>query len=158
MKRKSYEKYNDQLEKILKEKFKDLTMEEIEKLPVEVLKVNTPIDDNAKEESIRVKEKINKRHFEFLREKRKIEKNRLVFNSKRVLKILTEDEILENIEKVSQSEKVTITLLQRSFNISYPKASNMLDKLIDYGIVLKNEKTILDRDRLKACLNETFAF
>lgn len=158
MKRKSYEKYNDQLEKILKEKFKDLTMEEIEKLPVEVLKVNTPIDDNAKEESIRVKEKINKRHFEFLREKRKIEKNRLVFNSKRVLKILTEEEILENIEKVSQSEKVTITLLQRSFNISYPKASNMLDKLIDYGIVLKNEKTILDRDRLKAFLNETFAF
>ena len=158
MKRKSYEKYNDQLKKILKEKFKDLTMEEIEKLPVEVLKVNTPIDDNAKEESIRVKEKINKRHFEFLREKRKIEKNRLVFNSKRVLKILTEEEILENIEKVSQGEKVTITFLQRSFNISYPKASNMLDKLIDYGIVLKNEKTILDRDRLKAFLNETFAF
>ena len=171
MKDKTYDGYSRQVSKVLNDKFKDLSENEKANLPVEKIKTYTRINDDFKDGSIRIKDAIQK---EYIKKQRNNRKSKTA-KSKRVELLKQElsnydvkkDVIIpikkleisaEKINDFCSNDKISISLIQRKFFISYPSGARIIDGLLEQNIILKQNVgyKVLDKDNLKQFLITEF--
>lgn len=144
-----HKEYDMQIEKMLADKFKDKTVQDISNLPVEEI-----LSNQVNEEYLQKVEKINNilnaERDNYLKNKHK-EKSNITKNIKTVSNDI--------FDMVVENDKISISKIQRYFCISYPRGAKIIEDLLQENIIKKEDVgyLILNKIELKQYLKNIFA-
>ena len=144
-----HKEYDKQLEKILLDKFPDKTIEEISEMPIETILENRTNEDFESSKN-NITDIITRKHNEIKQNKQQ--------EQTETCNKPTNEEKLQRINELASQDKISISALQRLFYISFPKASSIIDNLVENKIIERFEKgyNITNKDKLKESLIKTF--
>ena len=129
--------YSSLVAELLKDKFPGKTESEIAELSVEDILNNPNIEIDRNSEIEVVVKSVKKEHpVEFKKPEY--------------------DDILQIINEVALCDKISISMLQRKFYISYPKGAKIVDMLIEEGAVerVQSGYKVLDKQKLEDILKK----
>lgn len=144
-----HEEYDKQLEKILSSKFKGKTVEQIANMPVEAIKIKESKNTVFEKSKTKINKKLNSVHKKIKQQTQKEGDN---------IDQMSEVDKQIGIDTILAKDTLSISTLQRHFCISFPKAADIVDNLLEQSIIKKLDVgyQILDKQKLQHYFQEIF--
>ena len=146
MDKRIFEEYDKQLNKVFSNKLKGKTTEEIANTSVDEVIEDIENSQQFDQSKNRMNEVLEKTHLKIIQNKAKTVAKKDNDNSKQ--------DVQGSIEHISTLDKISISILQRIFCISFPKAVGIIDEMLEKQVIKKLDKgyAVIDNEGVKSVL------